>query len=170
MIASGDASAAWPVAGGAEGLPSRRAITAIKGGFQMRKLMISAVVIAAAGSIAGVAYSQAPKAPANNVTVLHTTPLEKDPSRIVRLQSVVIPAHGGNNFHRHNGDQWSSVQEGEITFTIKGQAPRVLKAGEGVYIPRGTVHRNQNLTDKSARSIELNIMDKDAPVTVPVTD
>jgi hypothetical protein len=32
-----------------------------------------------------------------------------------------------------------------------------------VHIPRGTVHRNQNLTDKPARSIELNIWDKDKP-------
>jgi hypothetical protein len=32
-----------------------------------------------------------------------------------------------------------------------------------VHIPRGTVHRNENLTDKPARSIELNIMDKDKP-------
>jgi quercetin dioxygenase-like cupin family protein len=33
---------------------------------------------------------------------------------------------------------------------IQGQAPRMLKAGDSAYIPRGTVHRNQNLTDKPA--------------------
>jgi quercetin dioxygenase-like cupin family protein len=137
----------------------------------MRRLVVSAIAAGTLATIAAVAYSQAQQPPANNnVTVYHTTPLEKDPSRVVRLQTVTIPARGGNEFHRHNGDQWSAVQEGEVTFTIKGQAPRVLKAGEGVYIPRGTVHRNQNMTDKPARSIELNIMDKDAPVTVPVTD
>ena len=38
-----------------------------------------------------------------------------------------------------------------------------LKVGDSVYIPRGTVHRNQNLTDKPARSIELVIIDKDKP-------
>jgi quercetin dioxygenase-like cupin family protein len=133
----------------------------------MRKLTALAAIV---GMVAATPYVLAQQPPANNVTVYHATPLEKDPSRVVRLQSVIIPAGGGNAFHRHNGDQWSAVQEGEITFTIKGHAPRVLKAGEGVYIPRGTVHRNQNLTDKPARSIELNIMDKDAPVTVPVTD
>ena len=58
------------------------------------------------------------------------------------------------------------MQEGEVTFTIKGQPPRVLKAGDWVYIPRGTIHRNQNLTDKPARSVELNLMDKGKPVTV----
>jgi hypothetical protein len=39
-----------------------------------------------------------------------------------------------------------------------------------VYIPRGTVHRNQNMTDKPARSIELNIMDKDKPALELVTE
>ncbi len=136
----------------------------------MRKFMMSAAVVAAAGMVAAVAYSQAPKAPQNTVVVYYTTPLEKDASRIVRLQSVTIPPGGGNNFHRHNGDQWAAIQEGEITFTIKGQEPRKLKAGDSVHIPRGTVHRNQNLSDRPVRTIELNIMDKDAPVTVPVTD
>ena len=62
------------------------------------------------------------------------------------------------------------MQEGEVTLTIKGQEPRTLKVGDSVYIPRGTVHRNQNLTDKPARSIELNIMDKDKPALELVTN
>jgi quercetin dioxygenase-like cupin family protein len=126
-------------------------------------------MIAAAAS--GVAWAQTPApapAPNPNVNVYYTTPLENDPSRFVRLQSVIIPAGQGNNFHRHPGDQWSAVQEGEVTLTIHGQAPRTLKVGDSVYIPRGTVHRNQNLTDKPARTIELNIMDKDKPMVEPV--
>ena len=50
------------------------------------------------------------------------------------------------------------------------RAPRILKAGDFVYVPRGTVHRNQNLTDKPVRSIELNITDQDVPQTEPVTE
>jgi len=95
-------------------------------------------------------------------------PLEKDPTRQVRLQSVVIPPGAGNQFHRHPGDQWWAVQEGEVTFTVRGQAPRVLKPGDYVYVPRGTIHRNQNLTNRPVRSIELNITDKDKPQTEPV--
>jgi quercetin dioxygenase-like cupin family protein len=102
--------------------------------------------------------------------VYYTTPLENDSSRIVRLQSVTIPPGGGNEFHRHPGDQWGAVQEGELTFTVKGQAPRVLKAGDSVYIPRGTIHRNQNLGDKPVRTIELVILDKDKPALERVAD
>jgi quercetin dioxygenase-like cupin family protein len=95
-------------------------------------------------------------------------PLEKDPSRVVRLQSVVIPPGAGNQFRRHPGDQWWAVQEGEVTFTIKGQQPRLMQAGEFVYVPRGTIHRNQNISKLPARAIELNITDKDKPQTEQV--
>jgi quercetin dioxygenase-like cupin family protein len=127
----------------------------------MNKLIVPAVIIAT-GIVAAAAWSQTPP-PNPNVKIYYTTPLENDASRTVRLQSVTIPAGAGNQFHRHPGDQWAAVQEGEVTLTIKGQTPRTLKVGDSIYIPRGTVHRNQNLTDKPARSIELNIMDKDKP-------
>ena len=135
----------------------------------MKKLIIPVAIVATAIAAAA-AWSQQAPAPNPNVKIYYTTPLEKDPSRIVRLQSVTIPAKGGNEFHRHPGDQWAAIQEGEVTLTIKGQEPRTLKVGDSVYIPRGTVHRNQNLTDKPARSIELNIMDKDKPALELVTN
>jgi len=129
----------------------------------MRTFVLSVLV---AGAIAGFAGTAA----AQTATAHFSTPLENDPARTVRMQSVNIPAGGGNGFHRHNGDQWFVVEEGEITFTIKGQAPRAMKVGESVYIPRGTVHRNQNFSDKPARSMELLIIDKDKPVSEQVPD
>ena len=136
----------------------------------MNKLIVPAIVMAT-GMVAAAAWSQAPQqGPRFEPKPYFQMPLEKDPSRQVRLQNVVIPAGAGNTFHRHPGDQWWAVQEGEVTITIKGQPPRVLKAGEFVYLPRGTVHRNQNLSNRPARSIELNITDKDVPQTEQVPD
>jgi quercetin dioxygenase-like cupin family protein len=135
----------------------------------MNKLIVPAV-IAATGFVAAAAWSQAPRQPPFQATRYFETPLEKDATRVVRLQSELMPPGSGNEFHVHPGDQWSAVQEGEVTFTIKGQPPRVLKAGDSIYVPRGTVHRNQNLTDKPARAINLNIMDKDKPQTEQVTN
>jgi len=66
-----------------------------------------------------------------------------------------------------NGRRW---QEGEVTFTIKGQPPQVLKAGDSNYVPRGTVHRQQNLTDKPARYIEMRIFDKGKPASEQVVE
>ena len=134
----------------------------------MHKLVVP-VVIVALGMIAIGAFSQqAPPASGFQAKPYFQMPLEKDPSRVVRLQSVVIPPGAGNQFHRHPGDQWWAVQEGEVTYTVKGQRPRLVKAGEFVYVPRGTVHRNQNLSKLPARSIELNITDKDQPQTEQV--
>jgi quercetin dioxygenase-like cupin family protein len=136
----------------------------------MNKLIIPAIIVAT-GLVAASAWSQAPQqGPRFEPKPYFQMPLDKDPSRQVRLQNVVIPAGAGNTFHRHPGDQWWAVQEGEVTVTIKGQPPRVLKAGEFVYLPRGTVHRNQNLSNAPARAIELNITDKDKPQTEQVSE
>ena len=85
-------------------------------------------------------------------------------------QQLHLPNREGNSFHRHNGDQWEVVLEGEITFTVKGQAPRVLKTGEFVYIPRGTIHRNENKSNAPTRTLEIMVRDKDAEQTVRVAE
>jgi quercetin dioxygenase-like cupin family protein len=135
----------------------------------MKKAIATAVLATvAAGVMAAAAWSaQQSEQPGSGFQpkAYFIMPLEKDPSRIVRLQTVTIPPGAGNQFHRHPGDQWWAVQEGEVTYTVKGQPPRAMKPGEWVYVPRGTIHRNQNLSKQSARSIELNITDKDAPQT-----
>ena len=135
----------------------------------MRRSMLRIAVIMAAGAIATAATAQtSPTGPAFSKRFF-TTPLDKDASRNVQMQMQLhLPNRPGNPFHTHNGDQWEVVIEGEITFTVKGQEPRVLKAGEFVYIPRGTVHRNENKSDAPTRTIELLVMDKDKPQNNPV--
>jgi quercetin dioxygenase-like cupin family protein len=136
----------------------------------MKTLMIPAVIAVTAWT-AGAAWSQAPQGgPTFQPKPYFQMPLEKDASRVVRMQTVVIPPGAGNQFHRHPGDQWWAVQEGEVTYTIKGEAPRILKAGDSIYVPRGTVHRNQNPSKAPARSIEVNVTDKDKPQTEQVTN
>ena len=134
----------------------------------MNKLIVPAIIVAS-GLMATSAWP-ASEQPGSEFQPkpYFEMPLEKNASRQVRLQSVVIPPGASNQFHRHPGDQWWAVQEGEVTYTIKGQAPRVLKAGDYVYVPRGTIQRNQNLTNRPVRSIELNITDKGKPQTEPV--
>jgi quercetin dioxygenase-like cupin family protein len=134
----------------------------------MNKLIIAALV-AATGVGATAAWSQT-AAPTVQNKRYFTMPLEKDPTREVGLQTVTMPPGAGNEFHRHPGDQWTAVQEGEVTFTIKGQAPQVLKAGDSNYVPRGVIHRQQNLSDKPARYIEMRIFDKGKPASEVMKD
>jgi len=132
----------------------------------MNKSIIGAVLVAT-GMVAA-AWSQAATAPPFQNHRYFTMPLEKDPTREVGLQSVTMPPGAGNEFHRHPGEQWTAVQEGEVTFTIKGKPPQVLKAGDYNYVPRGTVHRQQNLTNRPARYIEMRIFDKGKPASEAV--
>jgi quercetin dioxygenase-like cupin family protein len=134
----------------------------------MNRLMIPAMLVATCVA-ATAAWPQA-AAPAMQNKRYFTMPLEKDPTREVGLQSVTMPPGAGNEFHRHPGDQWTAVQEGEVTFTVKGKPPQVLKAGDYNYVPRGTVHRQQNLSGKQARYIEMRIFDKDKPASEAVKE
>jgi len=134
----------------------------------MKKLIIAGV-LAATCMFAPAAWSQE-TTPARQTIRYFTTPLEKDPTREVEMVSITVPPGAGNEFHRHPGDQWTAVQAGEVTFTIKGQPPVVLKVGDSNYVPRGTIHRQQNLSDKPARYIVMNIFDKGKPVAEPVPE
>jgi quercetin dioxygenase-like cupin family protein len=133
------------------------------------KKLIMAGVFAAGCMYASAAWSQATTPPLQNNRYF-TTPLEKDPTREVYMQSITAPPGADNHFHRHPGDQWTAVQEGEVTLTIKGQPPVVLKAGDGNYVPRGTIHRQQNLSDKPVRYIVMGIFDKGKPVYEPAPE
>jgi quercetin dioxygenase-like cupin family protein len=111
----------------------------------MNKLVIPAVLVAT-GMVAAAAWSQTAR-PAFQNKRYFTMPLEKDPTREVGLQSVTMPPGAGNEFHRHPGEQWTAVQEGEVTFTIQGQPPQVLKA-YAQPAPRGTIHRQNPPTSR----------------------
>jgi quercetin dioxygenase-like cupin family protein len=134
----------------------------------MNKLIVPAVIVAAS-TFTTAAFAQTP-APTFQNKRYFTTPLENDAGREVGMQSVTAPPGSGNQFHRHPGDQWTAIQEGEITFTFKGQPPVVLKAGDSNYVPRGTIHRQQNLSDKPARYIEMRIFDKGKPAAEQIAE
>jgi quercetin dioxygenase-like cupin family protein len=136
----------------------------------MRRSILTVSLVIAAGMITTIASAQtstSPTGPAFSQRFF-TTALANDPSRDVQMQMQLhLPNRPGNVFHSHNGDQWEVVLDGEITFTVKGEAPRVLKTGEYVYIPRGTIHRNENKSAAPTRTIELLIKDKDKPQNIP---
>ena len=132
----------------------------------MKAIIAAAILATASATIAWAAQN----APAMQNHRYFTMPLEKDPTREVGLQAVDMPPGAGNEFHRHPGDQWTAVQDGEVTFTIKGKPPQVLKAGDWNYVPRGTVHKQQNLSGKPARYIEMRVFDKGKPAAEQVPE
>jgi quercetin dioxygenase-like cupin family protein len=129
----------------------------------MRASLLTAATLIVAATLATPASAQERVGPGPESTRYFSTPLEKDPSREVRLQQQFHKPGPGTGFHTHPGDQWEVVLEGEISYMVRGQPPRVMKTGESVYIPRGTVHRNENQSGKPARTLELLIVEKDKP-------
>ena len=91
----------------------------------MRKSILTLSLGVAAAMMATAASAQtstSPTGPAFSQRFF-TTALANDPSRDVQMQMQLhLPNRPGNGFHSHNGDQWEVVLDGEITFTVKGEA------------------------------------------------
>ena len=136
----------------------------------MNKLTTTAIATAA-GFMAGAAWSQAPQqGPRFEPKPYFQMPLENDPSRVVRLQSVVIPAGAGNQFHRHPGDQWWAVQEGEVTYTIaarpqgrrvclraaRHRSPQSEHVGHAGTLDRAQHHRQGQAADRAGGRIAVS--------------
>lgn len=116
------------------------------------------------GSVAAAMLSHAAEPVATKPTELVTTPLAGDPTREVKILSVILPPGADSGRHVHHGDQYTTVQEGEIKVTIDGAGERVLKAGEALHIDPMIVHRTQNVSDKPARTTEFFIIAKGLPL------
>ena len=99
--------------------------------------------------------SPAAEAVKSQPTVLMTTPLAGDDEREVKIVNVILPPGADSGRHHHPGDQYTTVQEGEIHITVDGSGEHVLKAGEALHIDPMVVHRTRNLTDKPARTTEV---------------
>ena len=134
----------------------------------MRKLMIPAVALAV-GLAAAAAWSQTPGSPFK-AHPYFTTPLENDAGRIVKLQTVTIPPGASNEFHRHTATSGPPSRKAKSPSPSRARRRAPSRSATASTFPRGTVHRNQNLTDKPARSIELVIIDKDKPQAEAVTN
>ena len=132
----------------------------------MRKFIY---VACAAAAIGGGAMTAVPSYAADPVksqpTELMTAPLTGDADREVKVLNVVLPPGADSGRHYHHGDQYTTVQEGEIHIAVEGKGEHVLKAGEALHIDPMVVHRTQNMSDKPARTTELFIIAKGKPLS-----
>ena len=131
----------------------------------MRNLVILGCAVAAAGALGMAAPARAADPVKSQPTELMTTPLTGDESREVKVLSVLLPPDADSGRHYHHGDQYTTVQEGEIQIAIDGKGEHVYKAGEAVHIDPMVVHRTQNLSGKPARTTEFFIVAKGKPLS-----
>lgn len=67
--------------------------------------------------------------------------------------------------HHHPGVEIAYVLKGTIEYTLDGKTV-VLKAGDSLYIPAGTVHGARNAGTTLASELATYIVDKDKPIVV----
>lgn len=68
------------------------------------------------------------------------------------LMEVVLPKHSGPPPHDHPWDEAYYVVEGEVRFFLGGQE-RLVKAGDFIYAPGGTLHGFHGDSERPARML-----------------
>ena len=69
------------------------------------------------------------------------------PLRVAKVENCSLSLaliDGSYPFHRHNGDEFFIVFEGEITIDFQEGDSILLKEGEGLLVQEGTVHRSRS--------------------------
>jgi quercetin dioxygenase-like cupin family protein len=126
----------------------------------------AAAVIAGAGPVL---LSRAAEPVAVQPTEVIVTPLTGDATREVKILNVILPPGADSGRHIHHGDQYTTVQEGELEITVEdGSGAHLLKAGQALHIPPMVVHRTRNLSGATARTTEVFIVAKGKPLTEKV--
>ena len=96
---------------------------------------------------------------------LMTTPLAGDSEREVKIVNVVLPPGADSGRIYRHGDEFTTVQEGEVRIDVDGKGEQVVKAGEALHIDPMVVHRTRNISDKPARLMQVLIIAKAKPMT-----
>lgn len=68
--------------------------------------------------------------------------------------------------HSHPGEETVYMIEGEIEYTLDGQPPVILKAGQVLFIPAGVVHSAKNVGKGNAAELATYIVQKGKPLLV----
>lgn len=62
--------------------------------------------------------------------------------------------------HKHPGEEIIYVLEGELEYIVEGKPPVVLKAGQVLFIPAGTIHSAKNIGNTKASELATYIVEK----------
>jgi len=127
-----------------------------------RRGFVSCAVCAAIGLVATAEKGQAQGMPGLKRTVIQKTEFPGD-KYVCILMSVEIDANTSIPRHTHPGVESSIVEAGGGTLSQKGQADRVVKAGEGFQIPPETPHALRNGPATTRLAITY-IVEKDKPL------
>ena len=70
--------------------------------------------------------------------------------------------------HSHPGEEMIYVLEGTWEYTLEGKPPVIVKAGEVLFIPAGTIHSARNIGTGRGRELATYIVEKGKPLLTVV--
>ena len=66
--------------------------------------------------------------------------------------------------HRHPGEEIIYVLEGQLEYKLEGKPPVILKAGDVLFIPAGTVHSAKNVGTGNGAELATYVVEKGKPL------
>jgi quercetin dioxygenase-like cupin family protein len=70
--------------------------------------------------------------------------------------------------HTHPGEEIIYVLEGTWEYTLEGNPPKMLRAGDVLFIPAGTIHSARNVGGGRAAELATYIVEKGKPLITVV--
>jgi quercetin dioxygenase-like cupin family protein len=70
--------------------------------------------------------------------------------------------------HTHPGEEIIYVLEGSLEYQIDGMAPVILKAGDVLFIPAGTIHAAKNVGSVTGSELATYVVEKGKPLVTLV--
>src|SRR4026209_2866388 len=90
------------------------------------------------------------------------------PGREVIQHVVTISPEAPAIRHKHpGGEEIIYVLEGTLEYTVDGQRPTIVNAGEVFFVPADTVHAVSNLGMSAAADVATYVVEKNKPLLVP---
>ena len=90
------------------------------------------------------------------------------PGREVIQHVVTISPEAPAIRHKHpGGEEIIYVLEGTLEYTVDGQRPTIVNAGEVFFVPADTVHAVRNLGMSDAAELATYVVEKNKPLLVP---
>jgi quercetin dioxygenase-like cupin family protein len=124
--------------------------------------IVAFVVMLACSIIPGLSYGQIPGVTRTDLQQhqLSITGREVVQARVDIKRGVTAPRHS------HPGEEIVYVIEGWIEYHLDGQAPKVYKPGEVLFIPAGVIHSAKNVGKGNAAELATYILEKGKPAFV----
>jgi quercetin dioxygenase-like cupin family protein len=126
----------------------------------MKTLQITSLLIAGAALALHGAQAQQP---ASRRIDLQQHDLSISGREVVQSRVEIDPGMTSPR-HRHPGEEIIYVLEGSLEYQLEGKAPVILKSGDVLFIPAGTIHAARNVGAGNGAELATYIVEKGKPL------